>query len=179
MKIVRLFAACALVVVPSLLTGCVSSAFKDIRVEAESDPKSNLGAFETYAWVAAAAAVRDPEGQWSPSNLDVGAEIVRLVDNQLQAAGKAKVNTMPDLLLAYGVGVDMKAMGVVENKDTGGYRFERIPKGGLMVVFIDPRTGRAIWAGAAEADVQENPSSDLVHKRLDYAITEMFKQAPL
>jgi hypothetical protein len=177
MNIVRLFTISALIVLPSLLAGCVSADLKDIRVSAESDPKTNLDGYKTYAWFAASAAVRDPDGEWTPTDLDIGSEIVRLVDNQLQAAGKVKVTTDPDILVAYGIGVDMKAMGLVQNPDSEAHRFVTIPKGGLTVAFFDPHVGRAIWAGSAEADLKEKPSVELVQKRLDYAVSQMFKKA--
>jgi len=178
MRIVRLLALCALVASSSLFTACVSSDLKDIRVDAETNPKINLDGYKTYSWFAASAVVRDPDLEWTPPNLDFGAEVMRLVDNRLHAAGKVRVTTSPDMLVAYGVGVDMQAMGLVKDPNQEGvYRFERIPKSGLTVVLFDPRLGRAIWIGSAEADVREKPSAELVRKRLDYAIEEMFAKA--
>jgi hypothetical protein len=50
--------------------------------------------------------------------------------------------------------------------------------GALAVALIDGKTGLAIWGGIATAEIQENPGLDVVKKRLDYAVTSMFKKLP-
>jgi len=44
-----------------------------------------------------------------------------------------------------------------------------------VIVLIDGQTGNPVWASAAVADVQQEISSEDVRKRLDYAVTQMFK----
>ena len=55
---------------------------------------------------------------------------------------------------------------------------ENVPQAALLVILIDAETGFVIWVGQAEAELNENPSGDLVRTRLGYAVTEMFKLMP-
>ena len=48
----------------------------------------------------------------------------------------------------------------------------------LAVALIDGKTGLAIWGGVATAEIQQNPGPDVIKKRLDYAVTSMFKKLP-
>ena len=42
----------------SLLTACSTVSTKDIKVEAEADPKANLEGYHSYVWL---GALNDPE----------------------------------------------------------------------------------------------------------------------
>jgi hypothetical protein len=162
------------------LLGCASNeAYKDIQVETELNPKVDIDGYEnTYAWAAAAAMVREGERRWSPPDLDIGSEIMFLVDRELRDRGWTQVAQSPAVGVIYGVGVDMMAIEAIETDDEDAARFERVPKGGVLIVLTDPGTSEVIWAGSAVADISEEPSVELAKKRLDYAITEMFKKFP-
>ena len=160
-----------------VLAGCASE-FKDIQVATEASPKVDFDGFRSYAWAAAAAIVRDPDGEWTPSNVDIGAEIMFLVDRELRARGMTEAAHSPDVLVVYAVGVDMKALDVIVDPDDQTERFAQVPKGGLMIILADPESRRVMWVGGALADLVEEPTVELQKKRLDYAITTMFKKFP-
>ncbi|MHC4990211.1 MAG: DUF4136 domain-containing protein [Planctomycetota bacterium] len=176
----RTFRACLVCLWLSVaLLGCATdSAFKDIKIETEANAKVNAGAYDTYAWVAAAAAVLEGERQWNPPDLDIGAEITFLVDRELRAKGMTQVTQSPEVLVLYGVGVDMTAMQEVDTTTEGGQEFENIPQGGVLVILVDAATAQPIWAGSARANISEEPSAELAKKRLDHAVTQMFKRFP-
>jgi hypothetical protein len=44
-----------------------------------------------------------------------------------------------------------------------------------VIVLIDGNTGNPVWASAAVANVQQEINTADVRKRLDYAVTQMFK----
>ena len=56
-----------------LLTACTSTPTKDIKVDAEADPKASFSGYKTYAWLASAQILFDPDGQWEPRNVDLDA----------------------------------------------------------------------------------------------------------
>jgi len=162
-----------------LLGGCVTTppdAVKDIRVSDSTHPKARLSGFRSYAWVAAAAVVNDPEDKWSPSNLDVGQEIMFLVDRELGKRGMAKVTADPDVLLIYAVGVDMESLDVVKTPESGVEELKNVPKAGVLVIMVDPPSGRVIWVGGASGDIRDQPTVELTKERLNFGITEMFKR---
>ena len=89
------------------LIACTTAPTKDIQVDAEADPKASFSGFKTYAWLASAQIVYDPEGQWEPRNVDIDAEVQSIINSELQKRNIAEVSTSPDMLVAYAAGVDM------------------------------------------------------------------------
>jgi hypothetical protein len=173
-QLLRLFAFAFIV----LLTACTTAPTKDIKVDAEADPKASFSGFKTYAWLASAQIVFDPEGQWEPRNVDIDAEVQSMINSELQKRGIAKVNTNPDMLVAYAAGVDMTTLGLKENPETGEKLLENIPGAALVVALIDADTGYVIWIAEAVGDVQQQADEATVRARIDYAIKEMFRLLP-
>ena len=164
------------------LSACASSQpavdKSAITVEAESATGVNFSQFRTYSWAGAAAVIKDPDREWTAPNLDIGAEITYLVNRELRARGMIEVGSSPDLLVLYGVGVDMQAMQVVEPAGEDAHRIERVPTGGVLVVLADAQSREAVWAGGAVAEVLKKADPAVAKARLDYAITQMFKELP-
>ncbi len=55
---------------------------------------------------------------------------------------------------------------------------ENVPMGALTVILVDGNSGLAIWAGVATAEIQQSPDQDTIKKRLNFAVTGMFKELP-
>jgi hypothetical protein len=165
-----------LIVIGTLLfTGCSSVPTKDIYIETETNPKANLDAYKTYSWLAAAAILNDPQGLWEPPAFDADTEIKFLIDRELREKGIMHNSANPDMLVAFAIGVDMAALEIKTDPKTDMTVLEDAPTGGLLLIFIDPSSGYAVWAGAATADVLENPDTETVKARLDYVVTNMLK----
>lgn len=159
------------------LTGCTTFPKDDITVEAETDPKASISGYKSYAWLGSAGILNDPEGKWEPLNFDADSEIVFLINRELRNRGMTETSSGPDLIVAYALGVDMAALKLKEDPETKLSTLENVPQGALLLVLIDAETGFAVWASRAHAEVQ-NVDSETSKKRLDYAITEMFKKLP-
>ena len=100
---------------------------------------------------AAAALVRDPDREWAPPNLDIAGEIEFLVNRELRAKGMTEVFDSPDVLVVYAVGVDMKALNVVDDPKDDSVQFDEVPKGGVVVILADPESLSVMWVGSAVA----------------------------
>ena len=161
-----------------LLIACTTVPTKDIQVDAEADPKASFSGFKTYAWLASAQIVYDPEGQWEPKNVDIDAEVQAIIDSELKKRGMTGVSTSPDMLVAYAAGVDMTTLGLKENPETGEKLLENIPGAALVIALIDTDTGYVIWIAEAVGDVQQQADEATVRARIDYAISEMFRLLP-
>jgi hypothetical protein len=161
-----------------LLSGCASAPVKDISVEAQADPKANFSGYKTYAWLGAAAILNDPYGQWEPPQFDADAEIKYLIDRELRKRGMMPSYTNPDLLVAFAAGIDMEALELKVDPKTKINALEKVPTGGLVVLFVDGQSGIVNWVALATAQVQESPDTKTVKARLDYAVTQMFKKLP-
>ena len=158
-----------------IVTACASPLTQDIEVDAEADPKANLAGYKTYAWLGSAAILYDPKGKWEPPEFDADAEIKFLIDRELRKRGMQEVAVNPDMIVGYAAGIDMEALQLVEDKENKIQMLQNVPTGSLVIVLIDGNTGNPVWAGAAVADVQQEISTEDVRKRLDYAVTQMFK----
>lgn len=161
-----------------LVTGCATSVTKDISVDTDSDPKTNFSGYKSYAWLGSATIVYDAEGKWEPPSFDADAEIKFLIDRELRKRGMVEDSLNPDMIVIFAAGVDMDVMQYKVEPESEIDLLENVPLGALSVVLVDADTEIVIWAGLATAEIQEEPSSDVVKKRLDYAVTEMFKELP-
>ncbi len=161
-----------------LLTACSTAPTKDIKVDAEADPKASFSGFKTYAWLAAAQIMFDPEGQWEPRNVDLDAEVQFMINSQLRKRGMSEVSSNPDMFVAYAAGVDMTALDLKQDPDTKEKLIENIPSAALIVALIDAETGFVIWLGEAVGEVQQQADEATVRARIDYAIKEMFSKLP-
>jgi len=165
-------------IVAMLLAGCASTPVKDIKFDAQVDPKANLSGYKTYAWLGSAAILNDTYGQWEPPEFDADAEIKYLIDRELRKRGMSENSTNPDLIVAFAAGVDMDAMELKVDPKTKINMLVDVPKGGLVVAFMDRASGFVIWVGLATGEVQENPGAQTVKARLDYAVGQLFKRIP-
>jgi hypothetical protein len=160
-----------------LITGCATT-INDIKVSAKTDPKAKLSGYQTYAWLASAKILYDPKGKWEPPQFDADAEVKWLIDRELRKQDRTEVDANPDMIVGYAAGIDMDALKLVKDPETKFEVLQNIPQGGLVIILIDASTGYPIWAGVAEADIQQDPTTELVRKRLDYAVRKMFQLLP-
>ena len=161
-----------------LLTGC-ASVTSDIKVETDADPKASFAGYKTFRWLGSASIVYDPEGKWEPPQFDADAEIKFHIINELRNRGMVEDSVDPDLVVTFAAGIDMENMNIkVDENSELGTSLTNVPMGALTVVLVDAQTGIAIWAGIATAEIQQNPEQDVIKKRLEYAVAEMFKQLP-
>jgi hypothetical protein len=174
----RIKLAMLFVLLCGAVAGSCASVTKDIRIESAADPKVNFGALKTYAFIGGIKALFDSQGKWAPSDLDMGSEVVWLVERELKARNFTAVTGEPDVYVAYALAVDMEMLVAKYDKDNSVWFIENVPTGAIFVALIDPATQEAIWIGAAAADIMENPDEATVKKRLDYAVKEIFSTLP-
>jgi hypothetical protein len=82
------------------------------------------------------------------------------------------------MIVAFAAGIDMASMAIDIDPKSGLEVLENVPMGALTVILVDANTGLAIWGGVATAEIQQSPDQDTIKKRLDFAVTGMFKQLP-
>ena len=158
--------------------GCSSVPTKDIQIDAQTDPKANMSGYNTYAWLATAAILNDPNGQWEPLQFDADSEVKFLIDGELRERGMSESSSDPDLAVVFAAGVDMDALGLKVGDETRIDMLKNVPQGALIVALVDVRTGFVAWVGVAAGEIQESPDTATVKARLAYAVSEMFKKLP-
>lgn len=166
------------IIVIMLLSGCASVPTKDIKVDAQANPKANFSGYMTYAWLGSAAIVNDSYGQWEPPAFDADAEIKYLMDRELRKRGMLENSADPDLIVAFAAGINMDALGLKVDPETKMDMLANVPRGGLLVVLLDRDSGFVVWVGVATAEIQESPDAQTVKARLEYAVTQLLKKLP-
>ena len=161
-----------------LVSSCATSVTNDIKIEAEADTTAQFSGYKTYTWLGSAAILYDPNGQWEPPGFDADAEIKFLIDRELRQRGMVEDSINSDLIVVFAAGIDMTSMREEINADGKIGALINVPLGALTVALIDATTGAAVWAGLATADVQQSPDQAVVKKRLEYAVSSMFKKLP-
>jgi hypothetical protein len=159
------------------LGGCSTFPKDDIRVQSDADPKANFSGYKTYAWLGTIGIVKDPEGLWEPPQFDADAEIVFKINSALRKRGFTEVDSNPDLLVGYALGLNMKSLKIKHDPKTELTTLENVPQTALVVMLIDPETRFAIWASVAQADYR-NLKPEIAKQRIDYAVSQMFKGLP-
>jgi len=112
-KIMKKLQTLSILMLAILISACASSLTKDIEVEAASDPKVNLKAYTSYAWLGSAALLNDPAGKWQTPKFDVSSDIKFQIDSELRAKGLTKVTDQnAEVAMSFFAGVDMEAQGL-------------------------------------------------------------------
>jgi hypothetical protein len=147
-------------------TGCVSTS--DIKVESLKSEKVNLDGYKTYQIIEESGVMPDTK---VTDNLDVDAELQRIINTELGKKGKIPVTNDPDFYVAYLAGTDMDAIKVKVDKK-GQETIENVPAAAMILLLVDAETGVIIGISTAEGEVKNLPLEDR-KKRLSYTIKKM------
>ena len=156
------------------LYGCTSFPTHDIVIDVEKNPRVELTGYKTFAWMPATTVLNEPEGKWQPIDYDLIKEVEFLITRELRKRHISEVSSNSDLLVTYFIGVDMAAVKIKEARRDEMRLLQKVPKGALFVVLIDPGTGHVVWASRAKAELKFLEEK-LAKQRIDYVVTNMFK----
>jgi len=159
----------------ALLIASCATLTNDIEVETHADPDIDFSAYKSYAWVGSAQIVFDPVGQWEQPTLNTDEEVKFNINQALRSKGLFEVNSDPDLLVAFAVGVDMTHLKLKEDPNSKKPVLTNIPKAALVIALIDARTGYTVWLGYAEGQVQKQQTIENIRKRIEYAVNKIFQ----
>lgn len=160
-----------------LILSC-ASGFKDIKTEAEANPKADLSKYKTYVWGGSAQLIMDPENRWVSPKVDVNAELHFLVNQEMRKRGFTEVRSGGDIRVNAAIGVKMDAMAIKEDPDSKMELLQNVPQSALTVIMIDGKTQQPVWIGLATGKALAKGDVDLAKKRLRYAVKEIFNEFP-
>ena len=170
----RRLAGCALMVA-GLVAGCASTP---PAVTSMQDPQVDIGAFDTFGWVA-----NDANGQ--PLSI-VDSEVRAAITAGLKRKGyqEAAAGARPDLLLKYetgkaevtkgspvsfgvGIGSFGGSGGVGVGTSSGGSR--TVTEGMLILSVVDTERNAEVWNGRVSRELGKNgtPNAALVREAVD------------
>lgn len=166
-----------LVLLMSLLSACAMTPdyAKDIEYASETDPTVKMDGFKSYAWLAAAAIINDPENRWEPPAMDVDSEVKFVADANLRNKGLTEDSANPDLLAVFTIGLNMDALKTIKVDEASEGMIKNVPQSALVLMLVNAKTLVPVWIGAAKADYQEGLSEEVVKARIKYAIDGIFE----
>ena len=159
------------------ISACTSQLTKDIQVESDIDPKVNFSGYNSYMWAGYAAVLSDPDKLWIAPGFDANAEIKFLIDRELRARNMTETSQNPDVIIGYALGVDMANIEYKQSPDQSFKTLEAVPKGALILLMNDAKTGLVVWASTATAEIQ-GQADENAKKRLKYAVKTMLETFP-
>ncbi len=78
--------------------------------------------------------------------------------------------------MAFAAGINMEVFRLQTEPGSDMYKLTNNPRGALVVMLVDRKTNRPVWAGSAEGDVRTDRSTAEVGQRLAYAVKTMFRE---
>jgi acyl-coenzyme A thioesterase PaaI-like protein len=82
------------------------------------------------------------------------------------------------VIVAFAAGIDMDALELQIDPQSKMENLTNVPRGGLIIAFVDSQSGFVIWLGVATADIQEQPDTKTVKARLEFAVTQLLQMFP-
>ena len=176
LRVFKLFAAVA--------CGATLSACATMNVSSHVARGLDFSAYQSWQW-----APPDPLPETDP-RLDTGFardHIQGAVEKELALRHIEQAPSgAPDLLVHYHANISPRIDASRANPDAGAcydedcrVRVLESEVGTLMVDVVDAKSGRLVWRGWAQADVEGVlDNTDKLQQRIAKAITEMFKQFP-
>jgi hypothetical protein len=159
-----------------LLFACAFAVLATVKTD--HSHSVDFSHYKTYSWIK--ISVEDP--LWED-------RVTRAVDSQLSAKGWTKVESDGDAAVAaYGSTHNQKTLQTWYDGFGGGWYWrgfgdglatttvQETPVGTLMVDIFDGPTKKLIWRGVASDTLSGKPDKD--EKKMDKAVTEMFKNFP-
>ncbi len=161
----------------SSLLGCAS-----VTVQYDYDTEANFSNLKTYDWMPILAR--------ADMNRLIIKRIKNAVNMKMEGKGFRATKDNPDLLIAMHVGKEIE-LSVTNHSyhhrpyrrgpwygGGGGISVNKIEKGALVIDFVDTKTNGLIWQGVAKATVKRDQSREKQDKRINEAVTKLFKHFP-
>lgn len=143
-------------------------------VDVDYDKSTDFSRYETYAW---------KEGHPAGNPL-TDQRIVAAVDYHLAMKGFRKVDSEPDMYVAYHASIQSEIE--VDGWGYWGYRrrgrwvrdvqIRTLPVGTVVVDFVDAADGQCFWRGVGSAALSPRPEKN--ERKINKAAEKMFKKFP-
>lgn len=159
-----------------VLTGCTPYYATDIRVKTEVGINADISLYTSYRWSETITSLNDPSGKWQPPGVDIAQDIRLLINRELTKRDVLYNTESTELAVSFQLAANMQALKLVKDPYSAQDVLINQPDADLMVILTDIKRKNIIWISKAGAEIQQGISTALVRKRLDYTITQMFKQ---
>ncbi len=165
------------------LIGFTVSCASIYNVKYDFDQQANFADLKTFDWM--------PVPEKAGINSLVVQRVKKAVNAELQAKGLMMTSNNPDFLIAQHLGKKDKVQvtdwgysyshygryrgGYWGPTGVSTYEYE---EGSLILDFVDAKSKKMIWQGAAKAEVQNIDTPDKSEKLINEAVQEILKNFP-
>jgi len=152
------------------------STIYDVRYD--YDPQTDFSGFKTFDWMQV------------PEKADMNSLVIQRIKNAVNAELKAKGLTLtsnnPDFLIAKHLGKKDQvkvtdwgySYGRRGYRGTAGGSVHQYEEGSLILDFVDAKSKKMIWRGAAKAQVQYVDTPKKIDSLINEAVKEILKEYP-
>jgi hypothetical protein len=153
-------------------------------VKYDFDEQANFADLKTFDWM--------PVPEKAGINSLVVQRVKKAVNAELQAKGLMMTSNNPDFLIAQHLGKKDKVQVTDWGYDygphggywggywgaAGGVSSYNYEEGSLILDFVDAKSKKMIWRGAAKAEVQNADTPEKSEKLINEAVKEILKKYP-
>jgi hypothetical protein len=171
----KLVAGIALVAASVMLPGC-----NPTYISHDYDYDADFSQYQTFAWYEQTTMTEGTPRNVQESGL-FEARIKRAVNEGMTGKGLRRVESDPDLLMVYHIGVQ----DITEIRTTGtGYGWDRntradqFQEGTFILDMLDAGTKRLVWRGIAEGVIDENPTPEKLEKEVNDMVKRLLDKYP-
>ena len=159
---------CSIVVLMIVgFTGCAVDT-NAIEIDTSISKKVNIDGYKTYEILEGSGMINAEERM---DNMDVNAEMRKMITAELAKKGKTEVTENPDFYVEYVAGTD-EAVDEKLIEDGKKTIVKKAPEATMVLVIIDAETDIIIGISTATGEVKGLPAEES-KKRLNYVITKM------
>ena len=149
-------------------------------IEHDYDKEVDFGQFKTFAWLEQTTITKGTPQAVQQSAL-LEARIKRSVNEGLAQKGLRLVESEPDLIIAYHIGLQ----DYTEIRRTGtGWGFDRntrvdhFQEGTFFLDLIDAKKDQLVWRGIAEGVLDEYPTPEKLDRDVNDMVQRLLKKYP-
>jgi len=166
--------------IAALAAGAALTACNPTYIDHDYDMDADFSRFKTFAWLEQTTMTEGQPQAIQQSGL-LEARIKRAVNEGMEGKGLRLVESDPDLIIAYHIGVK----DYTEIRTTGtGWGFDRrtradqFQEGTFILDLIDAGADQLVWRGIAEGVLEEFPSPEQMDREVNDMVKRLLAKYP-
>jgi len=121
--------------------------------------------------------VHDPDNKLKIPEFDINNFVKSTISNKLKEIGLKQSTAQADIIISYGIDIDMNASKFnLFGNSKDGFMINK-PKSALTIVISNKKNNVILWSAWVNAQYKQL-ETEVAKKRIEYAISELFKKFP-
>lgn len=157
------------------LSACAQTT-KDITTHTHKHKSYNYKD-KTFQFLKVKTQVNDPDNKLQASGFEFESYIKKTIYEELKKLGLKQSSSQADITVSYGIDVNMAArkFNLFGNAEEGFLTNK--PKSALTIIITNKKSHEVLWEAWTNAQYKQR-ETEVAKKRIEYAISELFKEFP-